>query len=86
MDKNLQDKSSTENKKSLGQDPDRYEQGYGSFNENDFDENNTNRGEVKENDDTEDADKANIKTGMNENKSTVSNVAAPSDDESSHKA
>lgn len=80
MDKNSQDKSATDNKSVTGQDPDRYEAGYGSFNENDFDEKNTNRGAVTGNDDKEDADKANIKNGMNEDKSTVSNAEAPSGD------
>ncbi|MDQ2751700.1 MAG: hypothetical protein M3R72_01600 [Bacteroidota bacterium] len=81
MDKNIEDKSSTENKHVTGQDPDRYEQGYGSFNENDFDKKNTNQGKTSGNTDTEDADKANIKEGMNEDKSTVSNTASPSGDE-----
>lgn len=81
MDKNIEDKSSTENKSVTGQDPDRYEQGYGSFNENDFDKSNANRGKTSGNADTEDADKANIKEGMNEDKSTVSNTSAPSGDE-----
>lgn len=78
MDKKIEDKSSTENKNVTGQDPDRYEQGYGSFNENDFDKSNTERGKTSGNADTEDAGKANIKEGMNEDKSTISNTSAPS--------
>ena len=77
MEKKIQDNSSTDNKSVTGQDPDRYEAGYGSFNENDLDEKNTNRGSTEKTD-TEDADKANVKSSLNEDKSTISNVEAPS--------
>ncbi len=76
MEKHPQDKSSTDSEKAYDQDPDRYNAGYGSFNEKDF--------EKKDNGDKNDgtptglSDKANIKTGLNEDKSTVSDTSAPS--------
>ena len=76
MEKHTQDKSSTDNKEVMGQDPARYEQGYGSFNESDFEkqsQKNTSGDEGKE-----ETDKANITTGMNEDKSTISETSAPS--------
>ncbi len=71
MEKETQDKSSTDTQKAYNQDPDRYNAGYGSFTEEDYDK--------KEGDaSTGSSDKANIETGVNENKSTVNNTSAPS--------
>ena len=72
MEKPTQDKSSTDTKKAYDQDPDRYDAGYGSFNEEEY--------EKKRNDTpTGQSDEANIKEGMNEDKSTISDTAAPSE-------
>ena len=81
MEKEIHDKSELETNNIPGTDPDRYEAGYGSFNEKDFEkppvkkdeEHITPGGTV-----TGSSDEANIKAGMNEAKSTVSNTAAPS--------
>ena len=76
MEKHPQDKSSTDSEKAFDQDPDRYNAGYGSFNEKDFDS----KDDSHANDGTPTglSDKANIKTGLNEDKSTVSDTSAPS--------
>ncbi len=81
MEKEIQDNSTTDTKHITGQDPDRYEQGYGSFTEKDFDEkkpdedtlHKTPGGTV-----TGTSDKANIKSTLNEDKSTISDTSAPS--------
>ena len=81
MEKHTQDNSSTDNKSVTGQDPDRYEQGYGSFNEKDFEkkpETNLSQEDINKSA-AEELDKANIKTGLNEDKSTVSETSAPSE-------
>ena len=83
MEKQTQDKSSTDNKSVTGQDPDRYEQGYGSFTENDYketDKEENTSSETPGSAATGNSDKANIETGMNEDKSTISNTSAPSGD------
>ena len=71
MEKSTQDKSSTDTQKAHDQDPDRYNAGYGSFTEEDYDkkEGSTTTGST---------DKANIETGLNEDKNTVSDTSAPS--------
>ena len=72
MEKPTQDKSSTDTQKAYDQDPDRYNAGYGSFTEEDFEKKKDKSTPIGS------SDKANIETGMNENKSTVSNTSAPS--------
>lgn len=81
MEKNIQDNSSTDSGKVSGQDPDRYEQGYGSFTKEDFEKDNKDESTKHETPGgtvTGTSDKANNISTLNENDSTISNQSAPS--------
>ena len=85
MEKHTQDKSSLDDKSIRGQDPDRYEQGYGSFTEDDFDKKEQDEDTLHQTPGgtvTGTSDKANIISTLNEDKSTISNTSAPSASES----
>ncbi len=80
MEKHTQDKSSTDTKSISGQDPDRYSAGYGSFDKEDYDkkEVSSTAAATSDTEPIAQPDKANIKSGLNEDKSTVSDESAPS--------